>query len=103
MPSIAKTFDLEYADRYFFTDENGDPNVFDFSIESCGILKPHVILTEGIVKLINKLKNFMLNLNKSLSDQESNVEIRESASIMKAFDIIMKMNHIHWDFCFKHL
>lgn len=90
LPAIAKTFDLEYADRYFFTDENGDPNVFDFNIESCGILKPHTILTEGIVKLINKLKNFMLNLNKSLSDQDSSVEIRESTSVMKAFDITIE-------------
>ena len=32
----------------------------------------------------------MLNLNKSLSDQESNVEIRESTSIMKAFDITIE-------------
>lgn len=90
LPTLAKTFDLEYADRYYYTDENGDPNVFNFSIESCGILKPNAILIEGIVKLINKLKNFINSLNKSLSNQDSNVEIRESTSIMKAFDITIE-------------
>ena len=94
LPGIAKTFDLEFADRHFYVDENGDPNVFDFTIESCGILKPHTILVEGIVKLINKLKNFMTSLDKALSTQESDVEIRESTSIMKAFDITI-LNESH--------
>ena len=90
LPTLAKTFDLEDADRYFYTDDNDDPNIFDFTIESCGVLKPHTILIEGIVKLINKLKNFIIALNKSLSNQASNVEIRESTSIMRAFDITIE-------------
>ena len=63
-------------------------------LKVCGILKPHTLLVEGIVKLINKLKNFMTSQDKALSTQESDVEIRESTSIMKAFDITI-LNESH--------
>ena len=42
---------------------------------------------EGLNKIIFKLKNFMSEFNKSVSNNESIVDIKESKALMKSFDI----------------
>ena len=87
-------FTLEESERCFYINENGDPNVFEFTIESCGVMNPMDILIEGLNKIKLKIKNFMTELEKSLSNTDSLIEIKESKSIMKAFDItVNNENH----------
>lgn len=84
---LAKKFDIEEADRYFHIDENGDPNQFDFTIESAGVIPPHRILINSLLKLSQKLKTFMSNLEAAMDAKESPVTVKESSGLMSGFDI----------------
>jgi len=87
---LAKRFQIEKAERLFYTDENNDPNVFEFVIETCGVLKPHRILIESLSAVESRLKNFITEIENSLSGKPSNIKIKDSESVMKAFDIIIQ-------------
>ena len=57
-----KTFRIEESERYFKKDENGEPNEFDFTIETVGIWRPEAVLKEACDILIRKLMTFRDNL-----------------------------------------
>ena len=82
-------FKLEESERCFYINDNGDPNIFEFTIESNGILKPHTILLEALNTMTLKLKMFMIEFDKSISNSQSTVEIRESKALMKSYDIVI--------------
>ena len=84
---LTHKFNLEESQRHFYTDDNGDPNQFEFTIETIGVLEPHIILIEGLKQLLYKIRHFNIEFNKSLSDTESSIEINNSPSLMKAFDV----------------
>jgi DNA-directed RNA polymerase II subunit RPB3 len=88
-PELKSKFMIEESERCFHVDSNGDPNVFEFTIESCGVMLPQDILLEGIKQMVIKIKNFTSEFEKSMSSQESSIEIRESKVLMKAFDIVI--------------
>ena len=89
-PKLKSKFMIEESERCFHLDSNGDPNIFEFTIESCGVMAPETILLEGIKQMVLKIKNFMSEFEKSMSSQESSIEIRESKVLMKAFDIVIE-------------
>ena len=94
LKSIARKFDIEESERFFYVDENGDPNRFDFTIETIGVIPPSQIFKRACKVLVNKLKNFNKNLELALNSKESTISIRESTSVMKGFDItIEEENH----------
>ena len=43
-------------DRYFYTDSDGNPNIFEFSVESVGVMKPHKIIFKRTNKIFLKNK-----------------------------------------------
>jgi DNA-directed RNA polymerase II subunit RPB3 len=88
-PELKSKFMIEESERCFHLDSNGDPNIFEFTIESCGVILPQDILLEGIKQMVLKIKNFMSEFDKSMSSQESSIEISESKVLMKAFDIVI--------------
>jgi len=91
---LKKKFKLEESERCFYINENGDPHKFEFTIESCGVIEPHKILIQGLNKIIAMLNKFTSEFEKALSNNESNVEIKETKALMKAFDItINNENH----------
>ena len=91
---LTHKFMLEEADRYFHIDDDGNPNQFEFCIESRGVLEPYKILLNGINLIIDKINLFLNNMKKTLSDNKSDVLITESKGLMKAFDItILNENH----------
>lgn len=87
-------FMLEESERCFHINDNGDPNIFEFTIESCGVMNPKEILIEGLNKIKMKLKLFIIELEKSLSNNDSLIIIKKSKSLMKAFDITIE-NETH--------
>jgi len=87
---LAKRFDIEEGDRYFYVDENGDPNRFEFTIETVGVISPGNIFKRACKKLAQKLNQFNRNLDLALDSKESNIEIRESGGVMSGFDITIK-------------
>ena len=91
---LKKTFTLEEADFYYYTNENDEPNVFEFTIESCGVLDPMQIFRETVKKLKLRVQNFDSQLNKYLSNQESNIEIKNTDGVMDGTDIYIK-NETH--------
>ena len=53
---LANVFNIESSEQYFYTDDNNDPNRFDFVIESVGILEPHRILILSMTNISDRLK-----------------------------------------------
>lgn len=92
--SLTKSFMLEEADFHYYTDENDDPYIFEFTIESCGVLEPKQILLESIKQLKNKIILFNEELNKNLSNKDSTIKIKKAESMMDSTDIfIHEENH----------
>ena len=89
LKKLAKTFDIDNGERHFYMDENNDPNRFEFTIESVGVIKPHRILMQSMKSLSDKLKNTVIELEKALSSTPSTIKIKESESVMKAFDVVI--------------
>ena len=87
---LARRFDIEEADRYFYVDENGDPNRFEFTIESIGIIPPDQIFKRAVKALLQKVNKFNRNLVLALDSKESPISIRESSGVMNGFDITIK-------------
>ena len=80
---LARRFDIEESERFFFVDENGDPNKFDFTIESIGIIPPGEIFKRACQSLVKKINQFNKNLEKALDSKESTISIRESSSVIR--------------------
>ena len=86
---LAKTFDIEEADRYFYTDDDGNPNVFEFTIESIGVIPPNIIFKQSIKKIIEKLNTFLRNLSMMFDSKPSDISIKESDALMDGYDLII--------------
>ena len=87
-------FNIEESERHFYVDDNGDPNMFEFTLESVGVIPPESILLQGINQIVLKLKKFSAELEKTLKSNNSSVTIKETKSLMKAFDITIE-NETH--------
>lgn len=81
---LTRTFNINESHKYYFTNEHGEPNVFDFTIESDGRIPPNLILLKSMDILASKVKN----LSKTIENSEL-TRIIPSDSIMNAFDIIL--------------
>lgn len=83
-------FDIEESERHYHVDDNGDPNMFEFTLESIGVISPEDILLQGINQIVLKLKKFSAELEKTLKSAKSTISIKETQSLMKAFDITIE-------------
>ena len=86
---LKSKFMIEESERCFHIDSNGDPDVFEFTIESCGVILPQNILIDGLKQMVVKIQRFKDEFSKSMSSQESSIEIHESKVLMKAFDVVI--------------
>ena len=84
---LARRFDIEESERYFFIDENGDPNTFDFEIETIGVIPAVEIFRRAIKKLKERVVHFEKNMALALDSKDSPVTIRDSESVMSGYDI----------------
>ena len=87
MKKLAKTFFIDNSERYFYMDQNNDPNRFEFAIETVGVIEPHRILISSMKSLSDKLKNVIMEIEKELSGKPSTIKIKESECVMKSFDV----------------
>lgn len=81
-----KSFEINESERYFYTDEEKNPNVFEFTIESVGVIPSYILLKQALEKIIFKLDMFLNNLK----NKDETVVIKESPTVMKAMDVIIK-------------
>ena len=72
------------AERYFIKNNNGEACVFEFTIESIGVIKPEILFKKSLKILNNKLDELIENI----SDKEY-VEIVKADTLMNAYDIII--------------
>ena len=87
---IHKSFKITEGERYFKTDEFDRPSEFIFTIESIGAIPSVNILSKALFLLVIKVKKFMNNLiNAKINIKNELVEIYESQSVMKGYDIII--------------
>ena len=82
---ISRSFKLSESERHFYTDEKGEPHIFDFNVESDGRIPPQIILNTGIFVLENKLKKLKSNL-----DNKEVVTFNNSDCIMDSYDVLIK-------------
>ena len=83
--SEAKSFRLGEGERHYYIDEEGEPNVFEFTIESDRRIPPHIILYKSLFVLEEKINKFKINLN-----NEEVVTFKNSDCIMNSYDVIVK-------------
>ena len=79
---IVNTFMISEADKYFHTDEYGEPNYFEFTIESDGRIPPHIIFSKSFDVIDKKLDNFLGKL-----DNTDYITFSKSDCIMQSYDI----------------
>lgn len=92
---LTNKFMIEEKERYFYVDENGEPDRFTFTIESIGVIPPNVILIRALDILSKKLTMFESEINKIMDNIESDiVEIEKAQTVMEAYDIVIQ-NETH--------
>lgn len=80
-----KSFMVSEADRYFHTDSQGEPNSFEFTIESDGRIAPHLIFDKSLFILEERINQFMKNI-----EDDTNLMIEKSDNVMPAYDFIFE-------------
>jgi DNA-directed RNA polymerase subunit L len=88
-----RIFMINEAERYYYTNENDEPYVFDFNIESIGILACGNIVYNACSILEEKVKNIM-ELLKNYNDDNDMIRIIKGDTIMDSYDIIIN-NETH--------
>lgn len=83
---IKKSFENYEAYRHFHKDKNGNPNKFNFEIESIGTLTVNQIMNKAL-DIIEKNINYF---NMVIDSENDDIEINESLTVMKALDINIK-------------
>jgi len=82
--SIKHRFETSVLDRYFYTDENGEPYWFTFRIESVGVIPPLLIFHRAIDILKGKVNNFRSNL---ISGDQNKIEKGASTDLPHAYEL----------------
>jgi DNA-directed RNA polymerase subunit L len=59
---LRRRFKINEIQRNFKTDEYDEPNSFDFTVESVGVIPPLIIFERGCQKLIDELNKLILNI-----------------------------------------
>ena len=83
---IQKSFENFEAYRHFYTDKKGNPNKFNFEIESIGTMTVNEIMNKAL-DLIDRSINYF---DMIVDSENEDIEINESPTVMKAFDITIK-------------
>ena len=93
--SKTRTFKITRGERYYYTDENDEPNRFSFKLESIGVLPPRSILMRAFDILKKRIQNFKLDLDRVVQGGDiDRIQLQESDSLMEAYDIyIQDENH----------
>ena len=84
---LKRRFQLSEASRYFYVDEEGEPNHFTFRIESVGVIPPLVVFHKAISIMIDKINLFITNV---VSENRNYITISPSLQIPDGIDIMVE-------------
>lgn len=90
--NLLKKFMINESERYYYTDENDEPNQFNFKVESIGVLSPHHIVIKANDLLVNKIEQFIFELERAHQSENSDmVQIKETdTKLIDGYDIHIK-------------
>lgn len=77
------SFMVSDADRFYHTDSQGEPNSFEFTIESDGRIAPHLIFDKSLFILEKRINLFMKKI-----EDDIDLTIEKSDTIMPSYDFI---------------
>jgi DNA-directed RNA polymerase subunit L len=81
---LSRYFKTTLKERYYYENEEGEPIHFIFHLETVGVIPPLIIFHRGIQSLIEKVKNFIINV-KSYNDNI--IKVSPSTNIPDGFQI----------------
>ena len=89
---LLKKFTINESERYYYTDENDEPNQFSFRIESIGVLSPHHIVMKALDILVSKIDTFMFELDRANESENSEmIQLKETdTQLIDGYDIHIK-------------
>ena len=73
-----KSFKLQDIERVYEKNKSGNPNVYQFSIESIGFYDPKDILVKGLELLIDRLNNLKMEFTNNKSKKINQVILQEN-------------------------
>ena len=85
--ALSRYFKTTLIERFYHIDENEEPYIFNFNIESLGYLPPLIVLHRGIQVLIEKINKFMINL-KSYNDNI--IQIATSPNLENGYQLTIQ-------------
>ena len=88
--ALEHRFNIFEANRLYHVNEKNEPNIFEFRIESIGILNPKTIFLKAINILEKKINDFLINL----TNKNDIVTIKDSKTYQDTIDIII-LNEDH--------
>jgi len=84
---LRRRFQISEQARFFYTDDEGEPNHFTFRIESIGAIPPLIVFHKSVGIMIDKLNLLISNL---VSQNSNFVTIVPSTQISGGIDIVVK-------------
>ena len=81
---LKRRFDLSEQARYFYINDNNEPNVFTFKIETVGVIPSLIIFHRAIDILKDKITNFMSNL---IAKNENIITVSTSKQLNGGFEL----------------
>lgn len=89
---LLKKFTINESERYYYTDENDEPNQFSFRVESIGVLSPHHIVMKALDILVSKIDTFMFELDRANESENSEmIQLKETdTQLIDGYDIHIK-------------
>jgi DNA-directed RNA polymerase subunit L len=84
---LRRRFKINEVFKYYKTDEYGEPNSFDFIIESIGQYSPIELIHRGLLELINAIEKFIDAIRTKNTEL---VDIKPSTTIGNGFEILSK-------------
>ena len=73
---LKRRFMINESERHFMTDENDEPNFFDFTIESVEVLPDANILDLACGKLVEKLENVKTEILKAILEKKALLKLK---------------------------
>ena len=73
-----RSFKLQDIERVYEKNKSGNPNVYQFSIESIGFYDPKDILIKGLELLIERLNNLKMEFTNNKSKKITQITLQEN-------------------------
>jgi DNA-directed RNA polymerase subunit L len=84
---LDREFNTMEIQRIYKVDEKGEPNSFDFQIESIGPMAPRAIVERALLGLIDMCKGYV---GLDAGDLPESISVTSSDTLMTGFDFIIK-------------